>query len=59
MGLINRIIFGSIFAFFLFIFFGFLDIGGVGLFEDSFLTLAGFILLLFMGAIETSVVFYE
>ena len=55
---IKKAVFGMCFTFFLFIFFSFLDVGGSGIFGSNFLTISGFILIICMGAVETSVVFY-
>jgi len=59
MSLIKTAVFGASFTLFLFILFSILAVGGMSPFSSELLTAGGFITVLFLGAIEASVNFFE
>jgi len=56
---IKKAVFGMCLTLFIFILVSIFAIGGTNIFSVSFLTLGGFILIIFMGAIETNLMFYS
>lgn len=59
MSLAKTAFLGAFFTLFLFILFSVLSVGGINPFSSDLLTTGGFMLLLFMGAIEASLNFFE
>lgn len=56
---VKKAVFGSFFTVFIFILVSILSVGGIDILSGSFLTIGGFMLMLFFGAAETNMVFYE